>query len=218
MQFFLSLFFFTACEKEEKEPNYRELNTMLTEVNVFPGLSGMANEENLISFGALVTIGGDWGERGSKEAVEAVLNRYFGVEKIYHERSSLYRSWPGWDVDYPIDGVGRIGSDWANVTNLRDVGNGTFVANVDLYFSFGAHWDDSWLESVSQWKLKNGAKIINTDKDALWGEVEWDDDSGDIYRYETCLITLKPFVYNGKDTWQIISINGIDVPKILFSQ
>lgn len=219
---------FSACNNELPKDifdmmsitEYRELNKMLTEVNEFPGLSEMANEENLILFGAYVAmyIGGEWCEEGegSKEAVEAILNRYFGVEKIYHEKSDLYRSWPGSDVDYPIDGVGGIGIGWANATKFHDAENGIIRAEVDLYYSFGEYWNDSFLEPVSQWKLKKGAKIINTDLDTLWNDEERDFESDDIYRYESCMVTLKPFVYKGKDTWQIIGINGVDVPKILF--
>ena len=197
--------------------NYRELNEMLTDVNVFPGLSGMCDEENLILFAAYVTIyeEGEWGKSGSKEAVEAILKRYFGVEKINHKKSELYRSWDDWDVDYPIDGIGLSTNDWANVTNIRDAGNGTFVVKVDLFSTFGDNWDDSWLEPVSQWKLKKGVKIINIDRDTLFSD-EVDQESNNIYRVESCQLTLKPFVFKGKNTWQIIGVNGMGVPKVLF--
>jgi len=221
-----SIFIFSFCSFSSDPKNlietmsttkYRELNKMLSEVNMFPGLSGMADEENLILFGAFVAmnVDGDLGEQwgASKEAVEAILSRYFGVEKIFHKKSSLYRSWPDVDVDYPIDGVGETGNPWANVTKLIDAGKGTFVADVDLYYSFGMNWDDSWFGLFSQWKLKNGSKILNTDP---WDEDGSDPDSIDIYRVESCRISLKPFVYKGKDTWQIIGVNGVDVPKILF--
>jgi len=197
--------------------NYRELNKLLTEIHRYPGLNEITNDEDLILFAAYVTIyeTDDWGTRGSKEAVEAILNRYFGVEKINHDRSNLYRSWDGCNVDYPIDGIGINSCEWVNLTKLRDVGDGTFTAEVDLYTSF-SYWDDSLLTPVSQWKLKKDAKIIDTDYNSIWFEDEKDFENGDIYRWESCSLTIKPFDYNGNQTWQIVSVDGFKIPKVLF--
>ena len=197
---------------------YRKLNEMLTEVDQSPGLAKLADAEGLISFGAYVAmyLGWEQWERrgGSKEAVEAILNRYFGVEKINHEKSGIYRSWPEWDVDYPIDGAGpSVSWEWVNVANLQDIGNGMLLANVDIYYVYGAsgnnNWDDSFLGPVSQWKLQNGATIIDCD---AWGDVQ----EPNIGRYGKCTVMLKPFLYKGENTWQIVGINDYEIPKVLF--
>ena len=191
--------------------DYRKLNEFLTTVNEYPGLSKMTDDDSLILFAAYITIYKveEWGVSGSKEAVEAILNRYFDVEKIYHEQSWLYRSWSGWDVDYPIDGIGSIVDDWVNITNFRDIGNGLFMVDATMYFA--GYWKTSFLDSIDQWKLKNNGKIIDGD----WNSWDGDYDSGDVYRTNTCTVTLKPFTYNGENTWQIVGINGVEVPKVL---
>ena len=204
------------------ETNYRELNEMLSWVNDYPGLAKMTDEEKLIYFAAYVTIYGRskkspwneneidvWGECGSKKAVEAILSHFFGVEKIYHERSKLYRSWEDWYVDYPIDGVGGgYARNWVNVTRLQDLGDGTFLADVNSYYIHYENWDESFFDPVSQWKLKENSIIIDGSY--------WDFESGNAIRYDSCTLTLKPFVFRGKRTWQIVGVNGVAVPKVLF--
>ena len=189
---------------------YRELNRTLTEAQVFPGLSEMTGDESFILFAAYVAMyeTGDWGEQGSKEAVEAILNRYFGVEKINHDRSELYRSWPDWDVDYPLDGVSPSVWDWVNVTELQSLGDGMFLANADKYM--GGTWDDSFLGPVSQWNLNSD--IVEGTRDA-WGDVY---ETYNVIRFGKCTLTLKPIVHNGENTWQIVAINGFEAPRILF--
>ena len=191
---------------------FAELNKMLTKVQEFPGFSEMTDDENLILFAAYIAMYkvDDWGIQGSKEAVEAILNRYFGVEKINHNKSNLYRSWPDWDVDYPIDGISPIVYEWINVTELQNLGNGMFLANADMYMA--GKWDDSFLGPVSQWNLESNTAILEG------GQEDWDlvYESDKIIRFGKCALTLKPFVYKGENTWQIVGINGFEVPKVLF--
>jgi hypothetical protein len=195
------------------DTDHRELNKMLTEVQVWPGLPNLTDDEKLINFAAYIAMYMEedgWGAQGSKEAVEAILNRYFGVEKINHEKSELYRSWEDWDVDYPLDGVSPEVFEWISVMELRDIGNGMFSANADMYMA--GSWDDSFLGPVSQWKLKSGAAILEGGPDD-WS-VAYESDN--IVRFGKCELTLKPFVFKGADTWQIVSINGFEAPKVLF--
>jgi hypothetical protein len=193
----------------------RLLNGFLTTF-IFPSLDEIADDEALILFAAYISTYEDadneWGVTGSKKAIEAILKRYFGVEKIYHERSGLYRSESGMDVDYPLDGVGSDVNEWVNATKFTEIGNGTFSVEANWYYS--EYLDDSFFNDVSQWKLKNKGKIINGSWDSV-GE-------GDVNVYrdteKRCVVTLKPFVYKGKNTWQIAGINGFVIPKVLFAR
>lgn len=194
--------------------DYRRLNEFLTEMEHFPSIASMTDDDSLILFGAYISTyinGGEWGESGSKESVEAILNRYFGVEKINHEKSSHYRSWEGWDRDYPIDGIGGVVIEWVNATNYKDLRNGTFSVDVDSYFA--PYWDDSFFGAVSDWKLKNGGKIIDGD----WNSWDGDNEGGNIIHSITSTVTLVPCVYSGENTWQIVGINSYKVPKNLLA-
>lgn len=206
----------------DSSADYRQLNEFITEIR-WPPVTNMTNEEELILFGSYVSryINGD-GAWVPRESVETVLSRYFGVEKINHEGSAGYTaaeeitdSPDDRDADsegfYWMDGVGLMTHDWANVTGFYDNGDGTFTAEVDLYSSF-AYWDDSLLEPFDQWVLKDGVEV--TDTDNLWENADLDDEN--IYRCEFCLLTLKPFIYEGERTWQITGVNGVEVPRILF--
>ena len=225
----VAVFFAAPASAAINDGDLREVGKMFNDINswALSAISEMTDGENLVNFAANVSMhkdetgeysghaSNDWGEYASKEAVEAILNRYFGVEKINHEKSELYRSWPDWDVDYPLDGLGDVpGYFWINVAELEDTGDGTFMAKADLYFS-DVHWNDSWRGPVSQWKLESGLKIIETDSETFYNEF-YEDPSEDIYRYDTCLIRVKPIVFKGGNTWQIVGINGVEVPKVLF--
>jgi hypothetical protein len=195
--------------------DYRKLNEILTRVNSFPGLSRMTDYESLIYFGAYISMHyGGWGERGSKESVEAILNRYFGVERIYHERSSLFRYDDWWDVDYPMDGVGGIFWVWYNASSLGYLGNGLYLANVDMYTS--SSWNESFYNHITDWDLPNNATV----QDWMGGDDWWTNDglydTANIFRNETGTVTLRRFVFNGENTWQILSVNGNEVPRVLF--
>jgi len=221
----------TAVSAAISDGDYLELNKVLNVINDWSlgELSETTDGENLINFAANISIhrndngeysaqaSNDWGEIASKKAVEAILNRYFGVEKINHEKSELYRSMPEWDVDYPLDGLGDVpGYWWINVAELEDAGDGTFMAKTNVYFS-DVHWDDSWRGPVSQWKLESGLKIIETDIETFLNEF-YEEPSEDIYRYDSCLIKVKPIVFKGESTWQVLGINGVEAPKVLFEQ
>ena len=198
--------------------DYRELNKMLTAVQERYEFSQLTDDDKLIEFAAYIAMyeTGDWGAEGSKEAVEAILNRYFGVEKINHEKSELYRSWPDQDVDYPLDGIGdMMFIRWIHVTELQELGNGMLLANADIYVSMDwESWNDSFFGPVSQWNLKSGGKILEGGSDNWWDLIEESDEN--IVRLGKLALTLKPFVFKGTDTWQIVNINGLEVPKVLF--
>ena len=225
----VAVFFAAPASAAVNDGDLREVGKVFNAINrwALSALSEMTDGENLVNFAANVSLNSDdngeysenasndWGEEASKEAVEAILNRYFGVEKINHEKSELYRSMPEWDVDYPLDGLGDVpGYFWINVAEFEDTGDGTFMAKTNVYFS-DVHWDDSWRGPVSQWKLESGLKIIETDSETFYNEF-YDEPSEDIYRYDSCLIKVKPIVFKGESTWQVLGINGVEVPKVLF--
>jgi len=140
-----------------------------------------------------------------KEKVEAAARRYFGVEKINHAAVGDHGAdIPSYRGGYYNSGTGVGGPDfrWSNVSELTDNGDGTMTAVVSWY----SFLDDSdWMsespanpyDPMGQWSL------TSAQRDA-------------IHKYSTDTVVLRRFVYEGENTWQIVSVNGWDIPKNLY--
>jgi hypothetical protein len=191
------------------EDEYRKLNQFF-DVFINPyNLEEMRTEAVVLAFGCLMSPYQDFmGDRKAEKDVEATLSRYFRIEKVYHGVVDIsdysYRD----GFYYTKGGLGGSWS-WYNVSSYTDNGDGTFTALVNRYASMPESFPegDSQYEPMYKWQLPPGAKII----DGRSGS------SLDISRLSTNTVIIKPYVYNGAQTWQIASINGWDIPKVLFA-
>ena len=173
--------------------------------------------------------------------VEVSLYRWFGVKKIYHENSNntapsmntevlqstdSANSFPLWVMDeerYYFDALGGdspIGFE--NVTRLIDNRDGTYTAHTDAYFTYyaevAANGDYLCPESLyapfNEWELPADVNVIT---DALYDSEQSYDDMSTVVKSTSNVYVIKPFVHNGEQTWQYVSINGVKIPDVLFA-
>ena len=175
---------------------------------MFMPLNSIGTDIDVVRFGVCPYLEGDYEFNIPKEKVEEEVFQYFGVEKINHEAVGDN------DIDVPSyrngyyfsgDRGGWEETTWCTVSKFTDNGNGTYTAVVILYGTFG-DMPDNWYEPEEKWSQSPGVEIINE-------SVDYDDVN--ITRQSTDTVVLKPYIYNGEKTWQIASINGWVIPKVL---
>ena len=200
---------------------YRKLNHFFDPFTTFTRLKSIKTDLDVVGFGVWQYHKGTGDFSIPKANVETAVKRYFGVTKINHEavgdngmetpsyRNGFYNSGGG---------VGWVQSNWCNVSEMTDNGDGTFTVKVSLYDYMGWYEDrdgtsrdiappTNRYDRISEWKLQSGQKIVDG------GSVE----DINIHRSATDVVILKPFIDNGEKTWQILGINGWMIPKILCS-
>jgi hypothetical protein len=204
------------------EDEYRKLNKFFDPFSDHMTLQEIQTDRDVVWFGCWLSPSEDGTAEYNipEKEVEAVLSRYFGIEKIYHEAvgDALPNDkfgMPAYRNGFYSSGNGVGGEwEWANVSSYTDNGDGTFTVVVSKYFTDltrfldeSDNFTDSQYEPISQWQLPSDTRII----DGHGGS------DLDINRLSTDTVILKPYVYNGEQTWQITNINGWDIPKVLFA-
>jgi len=194
---------------------YQNLNKFFDAFAFFNPLQGIKTEEDVLSFGIWRYQDGMGEFSIPKEKVEKELSRYFGVVEINHDAvGENDMAIPSYKEGFYNSGggVGWITENWCNVSELTNNGDGTYTAIVSLYeyegFVSGMELNFNRYDKVENWTLLEGQEIVDDGN-------SWDD--GNIHRIATDTVILKPYKYNGEDTWQIININGWDIPKSLYT-
>ena len=178
----------------------------------------LTTERAIINFAVLLHDNGWSDTHVTPQMVEETAWRFFGITGINHDavvrldgsnvyfRNGFYTSWGG---------VGGVVFYWYNVSELYDNNDGTFTAVVQQYAFLGGtdssganiRPPENRYDRVGDWVLYPGQQIVD-------GIISWD--SINIYRGSSDTVVIRPFKYNGEDTWQIININGWDIPERLF--
>ena len=202
------------------DADYQRLNKFFDPFCVFTRLKDITNDTKVVDFGVWRYQDGMAEFSIPKERVEEVLRNYFGVERINHE--ALTGNNP---VEIPVYSNGFYGSgggvgwnlwNWCNVSELLDNGDGTFAATVSLFEYSGEYVDgrgvvtgyieppENRYSHISSWNLQDGQSIV--DEGDVWRDAN-------IHRVATDVVTLRPY----GDSWQIVSINGWNIPRVLFA-
>jgi tetratricopeptide (TPR) repeat protein len=189
------------------ESNYDNLGTDLTNM-----LDDDRNIVNVVLAGEGVPVkqvseAGGWVYETPDSIVEERLAKYFGIQNINHNGYGIDESlgvWTGysngiyrsWNYD------GSFQAQWPNAISLTDNGNGTLTAIVDIYHCFD-YLPQNWYQHTADWIL------------ADWIAIAGENDTSDEYIYHVgqLSIIIRPY----DDSYQIVSIDGKNVPKALFA-
>jgi hypothetical protein len=149
------------------------------------------------------------GESVPASVIEDNLRRYFGVESVDHNalaiNDGVFIYANGY---YTVAASGWAEYDWANVTKYSDNGDGSITAQVTLYSAPIEEYDANGrylgepVPDFYSWYFKDTS--------------EWQVPC-EQYKYGLAEVVMKPYkdVNSGVQTWQIVSIDGIDAPRIL---
>ncbi|MCL1797012.1 MAG: hypothetical protein FWG24_01630 [Eggerthellaceae bacterium] len=215
--------------------DYQELNKFFDAFTIFTPLSRISSDIDVVTFGVIHSkeqgIPGEliprkWGEDVPaewegfdpgrlveaipKEWVEASAKRYFGVEKINHEAvDSTEYSFPAYrNGYYRPGGQGYLPQEWCNVSKFVYNGDGTYTATVDLYQCYPSNGTEAPRNRYDQreaWVLDGKTKVVD-------GGSDFDTN---IHRTATDTVVLRPFIYGNEKTWQVVGVNGYNIPKQL---
>ena len=206
-----------TMEKEE----YRRLNQFFMTFSEYyiTGLRRIKSEMDMLSFAAWWLSDGMGEYDIPQKEIEKLFSRYFGVKKINHESVAFTTEWydettrtllPSYKNGYYRSALGRGGEPlWTNVSELFDNGDGTMTAKVSVYsYPRLDSPPKNQYDRVHEWELHDGQRVIDY--------YEHDDDNHIVKQSED-IVVIRPYTENGEKTWQIISINGWDIPTELFT-
>jgi tetratricopeptide (TPR) repeat protein len=189
------------------ESNYNNLGTDLTNM-----LDDDRNIVNVVLAGEGVPVkqvseAGGWVHETPDSIVEERLTRYFGIQNVDHNGYGVdesYGIWTGYS-----NGIYRSWNDdgawqarWPNAISLTDNSNGTLTAIVDIYYCFD-YSPQNWYQRTDDWILEYGFTMAD--------ESNTSDEY--IYKIGQFSIIIRPY----EDSYQIVSIDGKNVPKVLFA-